>query len=206
MQMSSIFRGLFFGFCAVTLCFGTGCVTQFDLDKTPVTLANPQAKIPARINLVIPPVLRSYVYDQDLHTGDHWKYPIGEPVAIDAQKTAEAAFTQVITSDGSAPPSSPVDGVLRPEIGLVKRSIAVFAFDPVDFTIDLKWTLTTPKGDVVWIDTIRGSAKHELGNGFGFREAAKQHVQATLTDLFNKSLVAFTTTREIAAVAHPSSP
>ena len=99
----------------------------------------------------------------------------------------------------TAPPAAGI--VITPKVADVAHSMSAWAFDPVEMSIDVEWTITDPRGQVLWVKTIRGSATHNLGNMYTHKSNAKKRVDKVMEDLFSKSLAAITAAPELARVA-----
>jgi hypothetical protein len=181
--------------------FSGGCTINYELNTTPISNWPDHERVPASVDLVLSDQLRGYVFEKTSWGGDHFRYPIGNVVAVNSRAMAEAAFAKVIVTDGKSPPPPGVNGILTPEMGLVDRSESAFAFDPVDMTADVKWTMSDPHGQVLWIKTVRGTAKHDLSNVFGHTAAAREHVDLVMQDLFTKSLKEITTAPDVRGLA-----
>jgi hypothetical protein len=193
------------GFALLFGLFAGGCTVNYELNTVPISKWPDHVKVPLKVNLVLSDPFRAYVFDKANFEGDHFKYPLGKVFAVNSQAMAEAGFDQVTVVAPSAPAAG-VDAILTPEIGLVDRSTSAWAFDPVDMTADLKWTVTDPSGRVVWVKTVRGISKHALGNAFNHSAYAKEHVNLTMIDLFSKSLMELTTAPEIRQLVPPPPP
>jgi hypothetical protein len=133
--------------------------------------------------------------------GDTWRMPIGVALVQNSKALATTIFTQAVCSD-SASGSPPVDAVLTPRAVSIERSLGATAFGQSILTVVLEWKFEDPAGNLVWVDTVKGTAKTKQGNVFTDKKKAQEQIQLMLQDLFAKSFQAISTSTEIRKYAY----
>jgi hypothetical protein len=195
----SLSRGLIVALFAV-LTLG-GCTHKYKLDAKPITEWPAHERLPLRANLVLTDEFASASMVKKM-MGDKFVFPIGEPLVVNAEAMAREAFQQVTVTRGSAANAgSGVDCVLTPTLSGAEQGMSAWAFDPVDLTIDVEWRLTDAAGKPLWVQTVRGVTRDNLGNAFTHKKEARQRVNKTIQDLYRKSLLAITSAPEARRLA-----
>lgn len=179
-----------------------GCTHTYKLNEKAVAEWPEHKKIAASVNLVLTEQFRQTKYDKEV-MGDHMVYPFGPLLALNAETMAKEAFNtvNVIKADKNPAPNS--GPTLTPTVENIQQAVSVWAFDPVETTLDVRWTLTDSSGKTLWVKTVRGSADHILGNVFIHHEEAKTRADKLMQDLFTKSLTAITSAPEVRAIGSP---
>lgn len=134
--------------------------------------------------------------------GDTWILPLGDAFVQNAELMSRELFTNVIVkNDITSLHESEVDAILTPKMILVEQSIGVTAFSDNTITTMFEWSLKDLKGDIVWVDTIKGEATTHGGNIFTYKKNYKKRVKALIEDLFQKSFQAISSSSEIRELA-----
>ncbi|MCC5828652.1 MAG: hypothetical protein JJU36_04320 [Phycisphaeraceae bacterium] len=179
-----------------TMSGAVGCTRTYRLDPVEFSQWPEYRQVDMHVHLHLSDELRGHTYEKHM-LGDRFRYPVGPVLALGAAQTAEKAFTRVTVSEGGRIPTVEADGILTPDVVGMEQATSIWAFEAVDTSIDLLWTLKDPDGNTLWAKTIRGTSRHHLGNAFTHRSAARKRVSMCVEDLFHKSLVDLTTAQEI---------
>jgi hypothetical protein len=183
------------------LVFASGCKHTYKLNSGPITTWPEHEKRDASVGLVLTDDFCNYTYEKEM-MGDRFIYPLGVPLANNAKATVERAFSQVsVERVGSAAGSGSAaagDLIITPRVVGMTHGMSAWAFDPVDVSIDVEWKVTDSAGQVVWIKTVRGAARHHQGNMYTHKSNAKKRIDKVMVNLFGNSLIALTTAPELA--------
>jgi hypothetical protein len=137
------------------------------------------------------------------------RYYAGEGFCANAEKIVRDLFTQVKVTKGqmdSAPPQA--DAVLTPKLISFERTRPATMNKEQITTVVLEWTLATPKGDLIWIDSVTGDGKAKWAIGIGkaittlnpfpaFKRGTEEQFRLLHQDLFYKSFQAISKSIEI---------
>ena len=187
-------------FLSGLVILGSGCAhTRHVLDLQPLTVGPypPVAKSDLKIELRITDDLRKAQCEWEL-AGETWQLLLGSQFALNSEALARHLFADVIVKNSAdAPPDAGTDAVLVPRLVTVDRAAGMSAFSESKISAALEWSLKSAKGDIVWIDTIKGEAKNKTGTLFVYKEHMREGARMMLTDLFNKSFQAMSASPEI---------
>jgi hypothetical protein len=128
-----------------------------------------RAKIHLNVALNVPDELRKRPDSEDK------RYPLKDSLAKNAPILASHTFTGMEEIDNGSQPPSTVDAILTPRVAYVGGTVG----SKVIFDIKLEWTLTDPKGDPIWIDTVGGWG---YGDGGGKRNEVLKEALYSLLD------------------------
>lgn len=184
--------------CASTLV-AQGCAMTFELDEFTAYAPTQGAQHTAAVELCLAPGLATTVVRVEI--ADNFDAMLGPRLVANAEATARAAFDDVRVSSASADAAAAGDrGRLTVRFGGSATDLqTLYAFSEASTTIDLEWTLENRAGNVVWLGTIRGEGRANVGNAFTARGKAEDRFQRALDDVFAKSLESLRTSPEILA-------
>jgi hypothetical protein len=186
-------------FCLAAFLAG-GCTHTFVLDSEALSAWPPHHKLDLAINLLLTDEFTKSIYDKEI-VGEHYVFLLGAPLAVNAEAMTKEAFAEVTVTRGTKPDAKGMDAVLTPSVAAIEHAMSVWAVEDVEMTIDVRWTLTDPQGQVLWVRTVRGTGKHVLGNILTDEAGkARKRVGKVIADLFTKSLLAITTAPELRGI------
>lgn len=124
---------------------------------------------------------------------------LGEPLAANSTRMARALFERVTvcsTGDCGSEPRS--EAVLTPRVVSIQQSIPSSAWDQSTISMALEWSLTTPEGKIVWVETVVANGTAAGGGGFGRGATSRTRGSRLLADAFEKSFYVISRSSEIA--------
>jgi hypothetical protein len=173
------------------------CTHVYKIDEQALTNWPAHEKVAAPITLRLTSALQEYKFDKEM-LGDHFVYPLGNALAIDAQAMANEAFSKVTVAKDA---DSTSGYVLTPRVVTAELTTSAWAFEETDMTLDLEWSLTDSAGKVIWVKTVRGVGRNIWGNIYIHEAEATKRSGKLLHNLFETSLVTITTAREVRQLA-----
>jgi hypothetical protein len=170
-----------------------------------------------RVELRIPDELRDAHYIQEVMPGSGTLLTIrlGRALAYHAEMMSDGLFSEVVMP---SPPDSVAAGppsnlVLTPQVVSIERALASRSWETEATTIIIDWTATTLEGDLVWVETVDGTATGSAsikpgamlrGQALaGQREGVRAQVDAALADLFRRSFEKIAASPELRRIAAP---
>ena len=87
--------------------------------------------------------------------------------------------------------------ILMPKFVDVSATKTLGAFSTRELTVLLEWTVKDKSGRTVWIETVQGSGRNHMGNGFTYKKDLKEIIQYAVQDLAQKSVDAMDTSLEL---------
>jgi hypothetical protein len=128
------------------------------------------------------------------------KFPIGKAVCDQLEPALRTVFYRLsrVSEESSAGDS---DLVLVPRLVDVGATQKAFAFSKRELVIMIEWTAKDKAGKTVWIDTIQGSAKHNIGNAFTYKNDLKLIVADASKNVADESAKKMSLSPEIHKVA-----
>ena len=187
--------------CFAFICSFAGMVagcafifTTYEVPTEPISFAD-ERRIEKRVLLVLTPDLEAA--NHVLETGG-WRQtcPIGEPIAMNAEALARAIFADVQVHRGSAATaeSGGFDAILEPSVTHSSRNRPPTIFGDQTLAATLKWTLTAPSGELLWVESVNGKGTAKLAEG-------EDQIELLMDDLFRSSYRAFRSSAEIGRAA-----
>ncbi len=148
-----------------------GCLV-FTPARLPTMLAqepttnSADAKLPLKAVLVLTPEFCSTVFKQgSIWTTGRDTFEVGKIACIEMEPTLKSAYED-LTVASTPPTSGNAQVVLIPKFANAYATKSVFAFSNRELDVFLEWTIKDASGKTVWLQTVRGSSKHHMGNGF----------------------------------------
>ncbi len=127
---------------------------------------------------------------------NHETFEVGK-AACDVFKSAlEQGFSSV-TSVATDKDALEAQAILMPKFVDVSATKTMGAFSTRELTVLLEWTVKDRSGRTVWIETVQGSGKNHMGNGFTYKTDLKEIIQYAVQDLAQKSAAAMDASPEL---------
>jgi hypothetical protein len=127
---------------------------------------------------------------------NHETFEVGR-AACDVFKSAlEQGFSSV-TGVATEKEAADAQAILVPRFVDVSATKTMGAFSTRELTVLLEWTVKDKSGRTVWIETIQGSGKNHMGNGFTYKKDLKEIIQYAVQDLVHNSVVAMDASPEL---------
>jgi hypothetical protein len=127
---------------------------------------------------------------------NHETFEVGK-AACDVFKAAlEQGFSSV-TSVATDKDGVEAQAILMPKFVDVSATKTMGAFSTRELTVLLEWTVKDKSGRTVWIETVQGSGKNHMGNGFTYKKDLKEIIQYAVQDLAHKSVIAMDASPEL---------
>jgi hypothetical protein len=127
---------------------------------------------------------------------NHETFEVGK-VACDVFKSAlEQGFSSV-TSVATGKDAAEAQAILVPKFVDVSATKTMGAFSTRELTVLLEWTVKDRSGRTIWIETVQGSGKNHMGNGFTYKTDLKEIIHYAVQDLAHKSVVAMDASPEL---------
>jgi len=188
MNLKFINKNYLPGILMIILC---GCAFSHELSVKPVRKVSIEEKIPIRVALELSPDFCNYHYSWQMGVSDRHNFPLGKAFRRGAEMVSEAAFFDVsVTSKDVKPPAHKIAGIITPQVIHVDIMGAPWKGYRQTTLMMIKWTFTDHSGKIIWVKTCKGEADDK---GKGWLEM----VQASLDDLFRKSLESILSSQEI---------
>jgi len=127
---------------------------------------------------------------------NHETFEVGK-IACDVFKSAlEQSFSSVT---GVATDKNPEEAqaILMPKFVDVSATKTMGAFSTRELTVLLEWTVKDRSGRTIWIETVQGSGKNHMGNGFTYSSDLKEIIRYAVQDLARQSVVAMEASPEL---------
>ncbi len=145
-------------------------------------------KVPMKVELYLSDELREAEWQRKGSTGSY-RLVLGEALARNAEVVTREVFAAVVVTGGSGGPGmAGINAVLIPRFVTAQQTAAVLFVSVETLTVLLEWTLKDEKGNIIWVDTIKGE---------GDASTIEQRSKAMLDDLFHKSFTALSSSRAI---------
>jgi hypothetical protein len=126
----------------------------------------------------------------------HETFEVGK-AACDVFKSAlEQGFSSV-TSVATYKDAQEAQAILMPKFVDVSATKTMGAFSTRELTVLLAWTVKDRSGRTIWIETVQGSGRNHMGNGFTYKTDLKEIIRYAVQDLAHKSVVAMDASPEL---------
>jgi hypothetical protein len=162
--------------CALSLLI-VGC-TSLSVDFSNVSSRNSSPRIPLNVALVLAPGLGKTTEMGDLEN----------LIRQYAQSVSKQAFEKVSVVGSASEAVATGYSILTPQVIKVRYILPTSGYDDSRLEIVMDWTLKARDNkDIVWMQTIAGSAEHPFGP-FNPTKHLKILVQMAFEDLYAKTL------------------
>ncbi|MDT7044299.1 hypothetical protein [Candidatus Nitronereus thalassa] len=129
--------------------------------------------------------------------------PLGEDFSKNAESVTRHLFSRVVViNDERSQEIEKFDALLTPKMVFVDQTSGVTVFHEAVLTATLEWTLKDVKGDILWIDSVRGEGRANEGNMFTRTSNFERRIKALHEDLFRKTFQAMEASHEIRQFAN----
>jgi len=179
----------------------TGCTNIYRIPD--VSLRNQGSeysvdkKINLAVNLCLTDELKAAKWEKHI-MGDTYIIPIGNQLAKNASELSDILFRDVVVTSTPVPVGTRhADAVLTPRVIAIERSYGATAFGESILTIVFEWKLEDSQSNPIWVDSIKGEGRLNVGNYFTHKGNAEEQVEMLLKDLFGKSFQAMKASPEI---------
>jgi PBP1b-binding outer membrane lipoprotein LpoB len=180
----------------------TGCTFTYKVSTDPVADYSSGQKLPTSIELNLPDALCKYTWEHKTALGDSFRMELGPALSSNAEAMARGLFQAVTVSHGDpGSEKSSTAAILTPRVVSVERAMGANSFSDMKTIIDLEWSLSDPKGNLIWVQTLQGIGKAKTGNIFSHKSEARKQGRLAIQDVFQKSAAAITNSPEIRAFA-----
>ncbi len=170
-----------------------GCYLPHKITAKPFEELLGKEKIPLHVELLLPPDFYDYKFTRQ--RGLDWHvFKLGKAFCDGSKMLAEAAFTKVSVTSGTAiPPGDRIDAKLIPNLVSVNHFMPMTIFEIQEAVIIFEWKLVDINGKMIWIDTIQGKGRKQLGSLWHNRAT----MQMAVDDLFFNSLNSIMSSQEV---------
>src|SRR3990167_6465957 len=174
-----------------------GCTHVY---KAPVNLVKVDQQreiIPLNVELRLSDELRNAKWEKHM-MGDTFVLPLGDALAQNAEAVTRQVFSEVVVTPGTNnEATSGVKAMITPKMVVAEWTWGATAFGDSILSVILEWKMEDLKGNVVWIDTVKGDGKENTGNIFTHKSNARKQIDKCITDLFQNSFQALSSSVEI---------
>jgi hypothetical protein len=181
-----------------------GCASNTIYKVPDVSLKNQgreyivDTKIDLAVNLWITGDLMSTQWQRISGDGKYFLIPIGNQLAKNSIEVSDLLFKDVVVvNTSSSKGTGQAQAILTPRVVEIERSLGGDAFSESIFIIVLEWKLEDNQGNTIWIDSIKGEGRAEIGNIYNHKKKAAEQIEILLKDLFSKSFQAMKASPEI---------
>jgi len=174
-----------------------GCTHVYKAPVHLVKVDQQRDKIPLNVELRLSEELRNAKWERH-SMGDTFIIPLGDALTQNAEAVARQVFSEVAVTQGTNNEATRgVKAMLTPKMVLAERTAGATALGTSILSVMLEWKMEDLKGNIIWIDTIKGEGKENTGNIFTHRSNAKKQIEECITDLFQNSYQALSSSVEI---------
>jgi hypothetical protein len=181
-QLLLLFPLLLIGGCATG-----GIYDYYVLDNTPLKTWPAHEKIPTTIALQLNDLFTHYQCGHAM-MGVHFVYPLGRLLEVNSEDMAGKIFARVLVKQNEVSSLAGVRAILTPEVAGFEHSTVATAFDTVEISLDVKWTLSDPEGKIIWVRTVRGTGRSTFGNSLTYKDEGRRRVAELMVNLFTRSM------------------
>ncbi len=118
---------------------------------------------------------------------NHETFEVGKAACAEFVSVLQQGYSGV-TSGSSTADTGEAQVVLIPRFIDLSATKTMGAFSTRELTVFLAWTVKDKSGRTVWIETVQGSGKNHMGNGFTYRTDLKEIIHYAIDDLARKSI------------------
>jgi hypothetical protein len=129
------------------------------------------------------------------------KFPIGKTVCEQLEPSLKKVFPNLVRVE-SEQAAEGADLVLVPQISDVGATQKAFAFSKRELVVMVAWTARDKAGKTVWVETVQGEAKHNIGNAFTHGHDVKLIVHDAVEDMADQSAKKMSDSPEIRKIGN----
>lgn len=127
---------------------------------------------------------------------NHETFEVGKAACEIFKPELEREFS-TLTTVGSVAEAAGAQAVFVPRFVDLSATKTLGAFSTRELTVLLEWTVKDSSGRTVWIQTVEGTGKNHMGNGFTYQNDLRQIIRYALGDLIHKSVAEMNASREL---------
>lgn len=158
------FRKSLFAVFLGCLVFTPACLPAMRAQEPTANSAD--AKLPLKAVLVLTPEFCATVFKQgSIWTTGRDTFEVGKIACIEMESSLQYAYDD-LTVASTPPTSGNAQVVLIPKFANAYATKSAFAFSNRELDVFLEWTIRDASGKTIWLQTVRGSSKHHIGNAF----------------------------------------
>ncbi len=174
-----------------------GCTHVYKAPVNLVKVDQQREKIPLTVGLQLSDELRNAKWEKHV-MGDTFVLPLGDALTQNAEAVSRHVFSEVAVTQGTNNEATGgVEAVLTPKMVVAEWTWGATAFGASILSVMLEWKMEDLNGNIIWIDTVKGEDKENTGNIFTHKSNAKKQIEACITDLFQNSFEALSSSVEI---------
>ena len=174
-----------------------GCTHVYKAPVNLVKLDQQREIIPLNVELRLSDELRNAKWEKH-SMGDTFVIPLGDALTQNAESVTQHVFSEVAVNQGiKNEATSGVKAILTPKMVLAERTVGATAFGESILSVMLEWKMEDRNGNIIWIDTVKGEGKENSGNIFTYKSNARKQIEECVTDLFQNSFQALSSSVEI---------
>lgn len=174
-----------------------GCTHVYKAPVNLVKVDQQREKIPLNVELRLSDELHNAKWEKHI-MGDTFIIPLGDALTQNAESIARHVFTEVaVTQGANNEATSGGKAMLTPKMVLAERTMGATAFGASVLSVILEWKLEDRMGNTIWIDTVKGESEENTGNIFTHKSNARKQIEECMTNLFQNSYQALSSSVEI---------
>jgi hypothetical protein len=127
---------------------------------------------------------------------NHEEFEVGKAACDSFKPILEPGFSS-LTSVAAAADAVDAQLILAPKFVDVSATKTMGAFSTRELTVLLEWTVKDKSGRTLWIETVKGTGKNHMGNGFTYKTDLKEIIRYAVQDLAQQSVVAMDASPEL---------
>ncbi len=178
----------------IVLCFITSLLAGCASTTTVVPEKTVIFPTTDKINLNVKVEIKKSILEASYKYLDYEKfsYQLGDNFVKNIESLSRNIFNKYTISNDqeSGVANARFDAILIPELVAIEGKTGMWASNDAQTAIILEWTLKNSKGDVLWVDTVKGVAESGAGTGIGpnnFAVMSNIRIEAAIKDVFLKS-------------------
>ena len=192
--------------CFLLALFLAGCPATYIVPPEPVSGFPQGTKLNINVELYLSDELRNTKWERS-STGFTSEIFFGDVLSYNAEKMARELFTNVVvTNDKNKNSKKMTDGTLVLKVISINMPWVRGSWNNTVIKGIFEWTFKDSKGDIVWIDTVKGEGNSTGGTKVG---PVSRRVKLLLEDIFQRSFQAISNSfevREFVAVRQADTP
>lgn len=186
----------------ITCLFLFGCTHMLVQPLHTITDNQISSKYELKTRLHLPEKLKNSKHEESA-AGDTWIIPLGENLTHNSEVLVRSLFSEsYITHNETDKQDKLTDIIITPRLVSVDQSCGIWAWNECTFTISLEWSLNDTNGNLLWVDTAKGTGTNEMGTSFTQNARTRDRVRMALEDLFKKSYHALSASKIIRDIDH----
>lgn len=168
--------------------FITGCASPVTSVPENLVVFRPVSKVNLNVNVEITKnILEAKYKYMDF---EKFSYQLGDNLSKNIDGLSRNIFNKYSLSTEMGVQNAKFDAILIPELIAIEGKAGMWASNDAETAIILQWTLKNQKGDILWVDTVKGVAVSSAGTGAGpnnFAVMSNMRIDAAIKDVFLKS-------------------